>query len=835
MAASPFRIVLAKMAPTKAVTVESVGVPGPESEPEASDKAGTPPTTILSLPYDVHYLLVASLDSYGDALSLGRTNRYFRRIVDPDAMLPGPAKHSYYLGIDASARSAPNLVCFSCYSLLPPRAFGDSQRTGRKGRMAAEWGKRDYKGHRICFACAARDKLYAHLAPVKRFGIRYYLCHRCGRYGTSSRRCIDVWTTDEDGAENLVVTNRSDAGSVSSDRLRMVTACVLDIYKYSTDRVSDEVLKSFQEERGERRSGGASEDGQGSEGPSLSVPQVAAGEGSSAPSTERSPSPAFQGGPRPINPRHRLEMLPRSILRDIVSRLDYGSALRLHAVSRFFRDGFLAHAVSGVRPKPSSTWRDPLKPTARSATPCFAAQGSVGYFACTFPGVELHPSRCAVLLRERHRFVREREAALIDRATQASVRPSQQSSATPGNNGVVPVGLRRPCLACYGCMNVLPRARFVASDLNLEDVHPGLGQRGRFGPALSPCNWMRRCWSCTDRLAGYPVVDRPARDEWERRRMCKLCGEIVYKEQIWESDQDLPPPELAEGKAADADQDVEDREVQEQARKGCPACLDRLDEELAKERRAAAIAATGLELEAVEASAGEEGKGKGKGKAAALAGVVSVDYAFIAAVRSAQDARVGRVRARWKAVRQERSVRDAAQARQEVLKKSGDGGRGLRSPGSLLIPLHQRRGSYGAVASGLGGAIRRSFDSWQGKAASDAGAGVDDPAPRSSGNSRSPSPPSPSIMARLERRLRAGNMSAAERMLYRRVVGDRLLGERRDQQQQEQHEMQELRGDSVAERSDGEGSAGRSATPPHSGSLEWIRRILGSLRDTERV
>jgi hypothetical protein len=144
-----------------------------------------PPATLQTLPYDVFHLITRHLD-YRTIISLSTTNRAFHLSLDPDAVASTDARRSFYLKAERFPQHRDRLTCFTCYRLLPSSSFGERQARGRRGKNGS---RPDLASTRFCWECASAHRLYEHLRAIKKGGLLWYLCHRCGEFKLRSQRC----------------------------------------------------------------------------------------------------------------------------------------------------------------------------------------------------------------------------------------------------------------------------------------------------------------------------------------------------------------------------------------------------------------------------------------------------------------------------------------------------------------------------------------------------------------------------------------------------------------------------------------------------------------------
>ena len=141
--------------------------------------------TLQHLPLDILFQVVAYCD-YGSALSLAMASSSLRAATNPKELVSTGEKLDFFLRVERFDQHADKLACFTCFRILPRDEFARSMQLGRHGKRS---GARHKRTRRFCWACAAAHRLYDDRLPVRKGPFRYYLCHRCGRFGLPSERC----------------------------------------------------------------------------------------------------------------------------------------------------------------------------------------------------------------------------------------------------------------------------------------------------------------------------------------------------------------------------------------------------------------------------------------------------------------------------------------------------------------------------------------------------------------------------------------------------------------------------------------------------------------------
>ncbi|KAK4155609.1 hypothetical protein C8A00DRAFT_13387, partial [Chaetomidium leptoderma] len=144
------------------------------------------PTNLPTLPIDLLLLIITppNLD-YPTLLALSSTSRALHLAINPDTLTPRAEKVAFYQHAERHfPQHADRLVCFVCWRFVDSQSFGDSKRRGRFGRFG------DKSSSRFCWECGVKGGLYDHLRGVRKGGLVYYPCRRCGRAGVGSERCL---------------------------------------------------------------------------------------------------------------------------------------------------------------------------------------------------------------------------------------------------------------------------------------------------------------------------------------------------------------------------------------------------------------------------------------------------------------------------------------------------------------------------------------------------------------------------------------------------------------------------------------------------------------------
>ncbi|KAB5566323.1 hypothetical protein GE09DRAFT_732521 [Coniochaeta sp. 2T2.1] len=110
----------------------------------------------------------------------------FDASLGPLALASREATSDHYLEVDQSPRHQDKLACFRCFRLLPKSSVGHGHSRGRRGKNGT---RPELRGTRFCWECATKHRLYPELRAVKKDGMWWYLCHRCGVYKLRSEIC----------------------------------------------------------------------------------------------------------------------------------------------------------------------------------------------------------------------------------------------------------------------------------------------------------------------------------------------------------------------------------------------------------------------------------------------------------------------------------------------------------------------------------------------------------------------------------------------------------------------------------------------------------------------
>ncbi|KAF6804162.1 hypothetical protein CPLU01_16074 [Colletotrichum plurivorum] len=158
-------------------------------------------TRLDDLPFDIYCVIAAHLD-YGDVVRLKASNKRLCELICLEKVVPRSTRIKALQYADRplgySGKYGRRLwACFGCDKFLPGDAFGDRMRHLKVYKMGR---KKSQSGMRRCWTCAINERLYEHLQPVKKQGIFYYLCHKCGRMQTESQRCKSLASTDAQGS-----------------------------------------------------------------------------------------------------------------------------------------------------------------------------------------------------------------------------------------------------------------------------------------------------------------------------------------------------------------------------------------------------------------------------------------------------------------------------------------------------------------------------------------------------------------------------------------------------------------------------------------------------------
>lgn len=153
------------------------------------------------LPFDIYCLIAVYLE-YGDVLRLKATNKRLNELMYLEKVVPKRVRSEALQYADHplgySCQHDRRLwACFGCERFLPEEAFGDRMRQLKDYKAGR---KKSQSSLRRCWTCAINERVYEHLQPVKKQGIFYYFCHKCGRMQTESRRCKNVASTGVRGS-----------------------------------------------------------------------------------------------------------------------------------------------------------------------------------------------------------------------------------------------------------------------------------------------------------------------------------------------------------------------------------------------------------------------------------------------------------------------------------------------------------------------------------------------------------------------------------------------------------------------------------------------------------
>ncbi|KAJ4009741.1 hypothetical protein NW752_009329 [Fusarium irregulare] len=154
-----------------------------------------------ALPYDIHFEIAKHMP-YNEILKLAATNRHFRKVLSPRAILGAEEALEFVTERDGHLRKIGHelFACSNCLRLLPKKKFIKTN-----SFYDISWSAR------FCLDCTGTLKTHRHLVSVADADgkLRYYFCHNCGEYRTESEKCqgdrIDSDTKEADAAEALVL------------------------------------------------------------------------------------------------------------------------------------------------------------------------------------------------------------------------------------------------------------------------------------------------------------------------------------------------------------------------------------------------------------------------------------------------------------------------------------------------------------------------------------------------------------------------------------------------------------------------------------------------------
>lgn len=154
-----------------------------------------------ALPYDIHFEIAKHMP-YNEILKLAATNRHFRKVLNPRAILGVEEALEFVTERDGHLRKIGHelFACSNCLRLLPKKKFIKTN-----SFYDISWSAR------FCLDCIGTLKTRRHLVSVADADgkLRYYFCHNCGEYRTESEKCqgerIDSDTKEADAADALAL------------------------------------------------------------------------------------------------------------------------------------------------------------------------------------------------------------------------------------------------------------------------------------------------------------------------------------------------------------------------------------------------------------------------------------------------------------------------------------------------------------------------------------------------------------------------------------------------------------------------------------------------------
>ncbi|KAK4186396.1 hypothetical protein QBC35DRAFT_501470 [Podospora australis] len=159
---------------TSTVTTTTFTISPPPPQPVPVKTA--PKLTLPSLPIDVLFALSSHMD-YASIMYLSQTCRSLYSTLNADKLASLSSRQEFYQKAEHFPQHAHEYVCFTCWKFLPVTYFGDTQRTKRQGKFTK---REKFRQRRVCFPCAAVNRKYQHMMPVRKLGVKYYPCHPCG-------------------------------------------------------------------------------------------------------------------------------------------------------------------------------------------------------------------------------------------------------------------------------------------------------------------------------------------------------------------------------------------------------------------------------------------------------------------------------------------------------------------------------------------------------------------------------------------------------------------------------------------------------------------------------
>lgn len=163
------------------------------------------PLRFQNLPFDIHFQIAKQLD-YPGLVNLASTNRSFRRVLDPVAILSRTEVAYFCESQDRRFREVGRelFACYRCFRFLPKGRFGRPATFGR-----------DPWQSRFCLDCSGKLKRYGHGKSVWNGTrtVKYYFCHNCCRHQTKSTKCrgdlVDEGSGEDQIAQALALCTKS--------------------------------------------------------------------------------------------------------------------------------------------------------------------------------------------------------------------------------------------------------------------------------------------------------------------------------------------------------------------------------------------------------------------------------------------------------------------------------------------------------------------------------------------------------------------------------------------------------------------------------------------------
>ncbi|KAL1840502.1 hypothetical protein VTJ49DRAFT_415 [Mycothermus thermophilus] len=435
-----------------------------------------------SLPIEILYTIARLLD-YPTLLHLSAVSRALRAVVHPDYLLPREDKLAYYHHAEQTfAQHTGKLVCFVCFRFLPPDAFGDSMRTGPKGRYGKDVMK---QRARFCWECGVGGRRYRHLKAVKKGGLEYFPCYKCG----VARQRGERWYIrvregfEEEGDKFGVVSELVESGSPP--------AALLDGAGDDDERVGD---------------GGPSTDIT-----TTAAPSEEERDDPSIPPSQQQQQQQPQATSNPLKITHR-RCLPPTITDIHTSLLGFpiikhttpSPGLPPSGVRVFTTPSLLSHICSLLPYRDVLTLRITCRYLRRTIPRC--------PLGTPYSPSDIHGAWS--YLTHTLRSMRENRKRLIAE--------DRQRFGIVYNFWHRPPEARDPSLlrACFGCFRVRYERHFSRL------------QRTRGGRGLAGDAWRRRCWECLRRMYNVDerLVDWEARKRFERQVLCGGCRTLKWRD-----------------------------------------------------------------------------------------------------------------------------------------------------------------------------------------------------------------------------------------------------------------------------------------------------------------